>query len=264
VAERLEGPGDPRAADYAHLGDPAWLRDQGLFVAEGRLVVERLVEAGRFPIRSILVTPTAFEALAPRLVAVRCPVYLISREALETLTGFDFHRGCLALAERADTAGPPWRPTSHRRLLGMEGVGNPDNVGGLFRVADAFGADAVLLDPTSGDPLYRKAIRTSMGTVLRLPFIRLASWPADLDAMRDAGFTIVALTPRQPAVPLDEYSRSIREDDRLIVMVGAEGAGLSDSVLQRAHVRVRIPLADGVDSLNVVVAAGIALAALSH
>ena len=262
MAERLEDPNDPRAADYAHVGDPAWLRDQGLFVAEGRLVVERLIEAGRFTIRSILLTPAAFEALAGPLVAVQCPVYLVSRVVLATLTGFDFHRGCLALAERATPDGPWASAAPRRRLLGMEGVGNPDNVGGLFRVAEAFRADGVLLDPTSGDPLYRKAIRTSMGTVLRLPFVRLTSWPGDLAAMRDEGFTIVALTPREPAVPLGEYSRSIAQGERLIVMVGAEGIGLSDPVLQLAHVRVRIPVAAGVDSLNVVVAAGIALSAL--
>jgi tRNA G18 (ribose-2'-O)-methylase SpoU len=262
VAERLEDPADPRAADYAHIGDPAWLRDRGLFVAEGRLVVERLIAAGRFTLRSILLTSPAFDAMAGPLAAVLCPVYLVSRQVMETLTGFDFHRGCLALAGREPTVSlPPVK--SQRRLLGMEGVGNPDNVGGLFRVAEAFGAEAVLLDPASGDPLYRKAIRTSMGAVLRLPYFRLASWPADLGRMRDDGFKVVALTPRQFATPLDEYSRSIRQGDRLIMIVGAEGPGLSEPVLQLADALIRIPLAEGVDSLNVVVAAGIALAALS-
>jgi tRNA G18 (ribose-2'-O)-methylase SpoU len=262
VAERLEDPADPRTADYAHIGDPAWLRDRGLFVAEGRLVVERLIAAGRFTLRSILLTSPAFEAMAGPLAAVRCPVYLVSREVMETLTGFDFHRGCLALAEREPTVGPLPAVKLQRRLLALEGVGNPDNVGGLFRVAEAFGAEAVLLDPASGDPLYRKAIRTSMGAVLRLPCIRLESWPADLERMRGDGFKLVALTPSQSAVPLNEYSRSIRQGDRLIVIVGAEGPGLSDPVLRLADAAVRIPLAEGIDSLNVVVAAGIALAAL--
>ncbi len=264
MAERLAGPDDLRAADYAHIGDPAWLRDRGLFVAEGRLVVERLITAARFTLRSILLTSPAFEAMAGALAAVRCPVYLVSREVMETLTGFDFHRGCLALADREPAVSPLPPVKLQRRLLGMEGVGNPDNVGGLFRVAEAFGAGAVLLNPTSGDPLYRKAIRTSMGAVLRLPYIRLASWPADLDRMRDEGFRVVALTPRLSAVPLDECSRSIRQEDRLIVVVGAEGPGLSEPVLRLADRLIRIPLAEGVDSLNVVVAAGIALAALSE
>jgi tRNA G18 (ribose-2'-O)-methylase SpoU len=262
VAERLEDPADPRAAGYAHVGDSGWLRDRGLFVAEGRLVVERLIAAGRFTIRSILLTSSALEAMAGPLAAVRCPVYLVSRQAMETLTGFDFHRGCLALAERAPIARlPPVK--SQRRLLGMESVGNPDNVGGLFRVAEAFGAEMVLLDPASGDPLYRKAIRTSMGAVLRLPYLRLESWPADLETLRSNGFKVVALTPRPSAAPLDVYSRSIRQEDRLIVIVGAEGPGLSEAVLRLADALVRIPVVGGVDSLNVVVAAGIALAALA-
>ena len=263
MAERLEDPADPRAADYAHIGDPAWLRDRGLFVAEGRLVVERLIAAGRFTLRSILLTSPAFEAMAGPLAAVRCPVYLVSRQVMETLTGFDFHRGCLALAEREPTLDPLSAVKLQRRLLALEGVGNPDNVGGLFRVAEAFGVEAVLLDPASGDPLYRKAIRTSMGAVLHLPYIRLESWPADLARMRNDGFKIVALTPRQSATPLNGYARSTRQGDRLIVIVGAEGPGLSEPVLRLADALVRIPVADGVDSLNVVVAAGIALAALS-
>jgi tRNA G18 (ribose-2'-O)-methylase SpoU len=264
VAERLEDPADPRAADYAHIGDAAWLRDRGLFVAEGRLVVERLVAAGRFTLRSILLTSSAFDAMAGPLAAAQCPVYLVSRQVMKTLTGFDFHRGCLALAQREPMVGSLPSVKHQRRLLGMEGVGNPDNVGGLFRVAEAFGAEAVLLDPASGDPLYRKAIRTSMGAVLRLPYIRLAAWPADLERTRGDGFKIVALTPKHSAATLDEYSRSIRQGDRLIVMVGAEGPGLSESVLRVADALVRIPVAQGVDSLNVVVAAGIALAALSR
>jgi tRNA G18 (ribose-2'-O)-methylase SpoU len=261
VAERLDDPSDPRAADYAHIGDPSWLRDRGLFVAEGRLVLERLIAAGRFTLRSILLTSPALEAMAGPLAAVQCPVYLVSSQVMETLTGFDFHRGCLALAGREPTVSlPPVK--NQRRLLALEGVGNPDNVGGLFRVAEAFGAEAVLLDPASGDPLYRKAIRTSMGAVLRLPYIRLASWPADLERMRGDGFKLVALTPSPSAAPLNEYSRSIRQEDRLIVIVGAEGPGLSERVLRLADALVRIPVAEGVDSLNVVVAAGIALAAL--
>ena len=211
MAERLEDPADPRAADYAHIGDPAWLRDRGLFVAEGRLVVERLIAAGRFTLRSILLTSPAFEAMAGPLAAVRCPVYLVSRQVMETLTGFDFHRGCLALAEREPTLDPLSAVKLQRRLLALEGVGNPDNVGGLFRVAEAFGVEAVLLDPASGDPLYRKAIRTSMGAVLRLPYIRLESWPADLERMRNDGLKIVALTPRQSATPLNGYARSTRQ-----------------------------------------------------
>ena len=262
MAERIDELADPRVADYAHVGDPAWLRDHGLFVAEGRLVVERLIHSGRFRIRSILLTPAALDALAHVLESGQAPVYLVRADAMERLTGFDFHRGCLALAERADTRGLPAWPAHGGRLLGLEGIANPDNVGGLFRVAAAFGADAVILDPTSGDPLYRKAVRTSMGSVLHMPCARLDQWPAALGAFRRDGFTIVALTPREPALRLDEYARSLQRGQHLILLVGAEGAGLSDPVLEFADARVRIPVAASVDSLNVVVAAGIALAAL--
>jgi tRNA G18 (ribose-2'-O)-methylase SpoU len=262
VVERVGDARDPRTAEYAHVGDPEWLRTHGLFVAEGRLVVERLVLGGRFKIRSILLTPAALDRMTAALAGLPCPVYVASQDTLESLTGFDFHRGCLALAEREATVASVNALAGAQRLLCMEGVANPDNVGGLFRIAEAFGADSVLLDPSSGDPLYRKAIRTSMGAVLRLPFVRSSAWPGVLTMLRDDGFTVVALTPQPPAVLLNEYARSRQLTDRLIVIVGAEGSGLSHAALEHADVRVRIRIAPAVDSLNVVVAAGIALATL--
>jgi len=140
-------------------------------------------------------------------------------------------------------------------------VGNPDNIGGLFRVAAAFGAGGVLLDPASADPFYRKAVRTSMGAVLNLPFERVSPWPSGLEDFKAMDFRIVALTPAGDARTLDDFAR----DDRgpLIVMVGAEGPGLSDAALEAADAKVRIPLAAGVDSLNVTVAAGVALSRLA-
>jgi tRNA G18 (ribose-2'-O)-methylase SpoU len=263
VAERIDAPADPRLADYRHIGEPAWLKAQGLFVAEGRLVVERLLERRRFAVRSVVLTASAFEQLASWLASAAVPVYVVSPEVLERVTGFDFHRGCLALAEYGPPSDPAeWIPGS-RCILGLESIANPDNVGGLFRVAEAFGAGGVILDPTSADPFYRKSIRTSMGAVLRLPFHRVSSWAAELDGLRAQGFEVVALTPHPSATPLDEYSRSLDSGKRLLIMVGAEGAGLSAAVLQLADRVVRIPIAKEVDSLNVVVAAGIALASLS-
>jgi tRNA G18 (ribose-2'-O)-methylase SpoU len=262
VADWIAGSDDPRVADYAHIGDPAWLRDHGLFVAEGRLVVERLILARRFRVRSLLLTAAAREKLAATLAAVECPVHVATREVMQSLTGFDFHRGCLALAERGDSADMQPALAAARRLLCLEGVANPDNVGGLFRIAEAFRADAVLLDPSSGDPLYRKAIRTSMGAALRLPFRRLAPWPGALASLQNEGFLVVALTPRESARPLNDYVRALHGRERLIVIAGAEGSGLSADALQRANVQVRIPIAVGVDSLNVVAAAAVALAAL--
>lgn len=263
MIEPVDGPGDPRLAEYAHVGDLDWLRAERLFVAEGRLVVRRLVEENRHDIRSIVVTPPALASLSDLLGRARCPVLVVAKDALASVTGFNFHRGCLALARRPDALPALGAFTRARLLIALEGVGNPDNVGGLFRVAAAFGAGGVLLDPASGDPFYRKAIRTSMGSVLRLPFTRVGSWPSDLLTLADAGFQIVALTPSADATPLASYTRGVAADARLLLMVGSEGPGLSAAAFEVATAKIRIPIAAGVDSLNVVVAAGIALAALS-
>jgi tRNA G18 (ribose-2'-O)-methylase SpoU len=256
----VAGPADPLIAAYAHVGDHAWLRSQALFVAEGRLVVRRLLESGRFPLHSILLTPAALQSFGAA-IDTDAPVYVADQDVVNRVTGIEFHRGCLALA---------WRPTGDdesgarfaeaRLLLAVEGVGNPDNIGGLFRVAAAFATDGLLLDPTSGDPFYRKAVRTSMGAVLEVPFQRLSPWPASLEDYQQLDFEIVALTPAADAPSIDEF---VRETHRgLIVMVGAEGDGLSDAALEIADTSVRIPTSHAVDSLNVTVAAGIALARL--
>ncbi len=254
---------DPRLAEYAHVGDLDWLHTQHLFVAEGRLVVTRLIEADRYDIRSVVVTRPALESLSGLFDRVRCPVLVVAQDALAAVTGFNFHRGCLALAKRPDALPALDAFADARRLIALESVGNPDNVGGLFRVAAAFDAGGVLLDPGSADPLYRKAIRTSMGAALRVPYTRVAEWPSDLGTLVEAGFEIVALTPATEAMPLTDYAGQLALGTRLVLMVGSEGAGLSRAALDLAAVRVRIPIASGVDSLNVVVAAGIVLAAVS-
>jgi tRNA G18 (ribose-2'-O)-methylase SpoU len=146
--------------------------------------------------------------------------------------------------------------------VALEGVGNPDNIGGLFRVAAAFDAGGVLLDRTSGDPLYRKAIRTSMAATLRVAFARVDPWGAALDVLRRQGFHLVALTPDASATPLSTYAATMPAGWRLVLMLGGEGPGLTAGSLRAADVRVRIPISAEVDSLNVVVAAGIALAVL--
>ncbi len=254
---------DARVSDYTYVGQPDWLRDQGLFVAEGRLVVRRLFEAPSFTVRSVLITPTALAALDDVLDPTRCPVYVCQQEMMDRLAGFNFHRGCLAIGERPAPVEPASRFQSAQRLLALEGVGNPDNVGGLFRVAAAFGVDGVLLDRTSGDPLYRKAIRTSMGAVFKVPFARAAKWPDTLAAFRAAGADVVALTPNSSATPLSAYARTRSPRQRIVLMLGAEGPGLTAGTINAATITVRIPIATGVDSLNVVVAAGITLAALA-
>jgi tRNA G18 (ribose-2'-O)-methylase SpoU len=242
------------------VGDHRWLTAHGLFVAEGRLTVRRLLES-RFQIESILLTPAALEGFGGA-IDTAAPVFVAAQSILHQVTGFDFHRGCLALAQRPND--PPFagRAGGGRRLLALEGVGNPDNIGGLFRVAAAFGVDGLLLDPTSADPYYRKAIRTSMGAVLEVPFERVVGWPATLGRYRERGFDVVALTPGDDARPLDEYVASRAPARPILVMVGAEGPGLSEQAFAEATACVRIPMASGVDSLNLAVAAGIALARL--
>jgi len=260
VIQRIADASHPALAPYREVGDPAALERRGLFVAEGRLVVERLIaERPRFPIESIVVTPAAAAALGEVLDrAGDIPVHVCEPPLLEAITGFDFHRGCLALARRPSAA-PLTSFARARRLLALERVGNPDNVGGLFRAALALGGDGVLLDQGSGDPLYRKAIRTSMGAALRLPFARVDPWPSGLDEVRGDAH-VVALTPDPAAISIDAYA--FEPDRRLILLLGSEGDGLSAAAMRYADVRLRIPIAPAADSLNVVVAAGIALHAL--
>ena len=246
--------------DYRLVGDPAALERAGLFVAEGRLIVERLLE-GAFRVHSVLVTPAAALALA-EVFARRPDVTVLVHEpgVLEEITGIDFHRGCLALAYRPTQAMSIDDLGHARRLLAIEGVGNPDNIGGLFRTAFALGVDAVLLNPTAGDPLYRKAIRTSMGATLRVPYLRAYDWTAALDELRRRGFRVLALTPQPDALPLHEVT--LGETDGVVIVVGAEGPGLSGDTLAGSVDRVRINIDPRADSLNVVVAAAIALHAL--
>ena len=252
---------DADLAAYADVGDPQALKRKGLFVVEGRLTVERLLDERRFEIESIAATPAAAAALAPLLERhPHVPVHICEPSALEAVTGYDFHRGCLALARRPAAPLPLGSFAACSRLLALEGIGNPDNVGGLFRVALALGAGGVLLDSASADPLYRKAIRTSMAASLRVPFARVEPWPSALDALKRDGFTVVALTPGPDAIPLDDYAAA--PGGRVILALGSEGPGLHPETMRYADVRVRIPIDPRADSLNVVVAGALALNAL--
>jgi tRNA G18 (ribose-2'-O)-methylase SpoU len=263
LSVRISALDDPRIAVYADVGHPDRLRAAGRFVAEGRLVVRRLVESRRFEVESVLVTPAALRDMADVLETGGWPIFVVSPSILQQLTGFDFHRGCLALAQRSGALGVGFFATA-RRLLALEAIGNPDNVGGLFRVAAAFAVDGMALSPACGDPFYRKAVRTSMGAVLRVPFAIAQRWPEDLESLRAAGLQLVALTPEARAEPLREFVATVEPGARLILMCGAEGAGLTPEALRMADRRVRIPIAPDVDSLNVVVAAGIVLSALMY
>jgi tRNA G18 (ribose-2'-O)-methylase SpoU len=258
MIEHITDPGDVRIAAYARVGDPSWLAANGLFVAEGRLVVRRALDLSHLRVRSILVAPAALASLG--IDHIDPPVFVAPQPVLNAITGFNFHRGCLALVDRP-AEGDFGSLLAAERVLAVEGVNNPDNIGGLFRVAAAFGAGGVLLDPVAGDPLYRKAVRTSMGASLGVPFARAIQWPGVLEEFRRAGFTIVAMTPRPEARTLEEFAAGWRRP--LVVMVGAEGTGLSVAAMAAADETVRIPISPGVDSLNVVVAAGIALSRLA-
>jgi tRNA G18 (ribose-2'-O)-methylase SpoU len=262
VITEIDRPDDPRLAAYAATADHVRLRAAGLFVAEGRLVVRRLIDVRRFEIDSIVVTPAALNGLADVIDGGEWPVYVCSPAVIETLTGIDFHRGCLALARRPSEPLPLSHFAGARRLLALEGIGNPDNLGGLFRVAAAFGAAGVLLAPSCADPFYRKSIRTSVGAVLHVPFAVGDAWPAELGRLRDDGFQIVALTPAATAMSLGEFVATIGPDARVILLLGAEGSGLTAEALRTADHMIRIPMAPNVDSLNVTVTAGIALAFL--
>jgi tRNA G18 (ribose-2'-O)-methylase SpoU len=248
---------DPRLDDYRHVGDSAWLLARDLFVAEGRLVLERLLAHGGFTVESILLTPAAYRALEQQVGSIDC-VYVAEQALVNSITGFKFHRGCLALARRPPANVPLAAFAGARRLIVLEGVGNPDNIGGIFRSAAAFGAEGVLLDPASSDPLYRKAVRTSMGAVLRLPFIRLDPWPHGLKSLRDMGLTIAALTP-SGTLTIDEFAATLSKGTRVAILAGAEGPGLSAEALVETHATVRVPVDPRSDSLNVVVAVSIAL-----
>jgi len=254
---------DPRLAPFRDVGDAELRRREGLFLAEGRLVVRRLLAESRYRTRAVLVSETARAALEDVLEAHAegLDVFVVPPAWMERLTGFNLHRGCLAIGERGTPQA--WPEVAHQagRLLVLEGVGNPDNVGGLFRTARAFAVDGLLLGPGTGDPLYRKAIRVSCGAALMVPHAEASPWPDVLGELARGGMELWALTPAADAMPL-ETAVATGRPARLALLVGAEGPGLTDASLALASRRIRIPIVPEADSLNVTVAAGIALAAL--
>ena len=248
---------DPRLDDYRNIPDPELLRERGIFIAEGRHVVRRLLESTRFRTRSLLLTSPAHTSLEDVLAHKSdVPVYVVGPDVMNAVAGFHIHRGCLAVGERPQHV--PWRNLVRdaRLVVVLERVSNADNVGGIFRNAAAFGVEAVLLGPACADPLYRKTIRTSMAASLRVPFARFDEWPADLQHLRASGFTLIALAPgvEQPFSAAD-----VAQPERAAFLLGHEGEGLSREALEAADVRARIRMTDGVDSLNVATAAAIAL-----
>ena len=232
-----------------------------MFIAEGVLVIGELLRSP-YPIRSFLLTPARYAQLATALDNQTAPVYVAEHRVMKAVTGFDIHRGAVAAADRLPLPAVAALVTGRRRIAILEGINDHENLGVLFRNAAAFGIEAVVLDPTCADPLYRRSVRVSMGHVLRVPFARAERWPVALTELADAGFDVVALTPRTDAVPVEELDR-YRRHGRVAVLVGSEGPGLSSGALDRASLAARIPMAPGVDSLNVAAAAAVAFHRIS-
>lgn len=258
----LTSPEDPRLRPYALTRDAEALGQHGVFLAEGEFVVRVLIGSRRFPVRSVLVSRRR-EALAKELAELlpgTAPVLVVPDELISGVMGFDFHRGVMAAGEVPAPleigdilAGRPGV------VLALEGINNHDNMGAAFRNAAAFGAGAVLMDPRSCDPLYRKSIRVSMGHALTVPYARSGTSRVLNETLIEAGYTVLALTPDHAAVSLADACAELSPGENVCVLVGAEGPGLSVAARRSATRSVRIPMAPGVDSLNLSTAAGIAL-----
>lgn len=259
---RIEDAGDPRLADYLQVRERDLVGRQGRFIAEGAVVLEKLVAAGRHPVRSVLVAENRLAGLAPRIpgLSPEAPVYVAAQGVMDAVVGFPIHRGVLAVGERAEPAAEALLADLPARALvvGLFGIANHDNMGGLFRNAAAFGADAVVLDAQCCDPLYRKAIRVSVGATLTVPFARVGAAAQSLEALAAAGFELIALSPSGRNALAD-----LAAAPRQAALFGAEGPGLGPEVMALSRT-VAIPMAGGFDSLNVATTSGIVLHRLAE
>jgi tRNA G18 (ribose-2'-O)-methylase SpoU len=254
----IDDPDDPRIAVYRDVRERDLVGRAGLFIAEGEVVLRHLIDSPRFETVSALLAEKRAQKLAAVIAAARpdAPVYVASQAVLDAIAGFPLHRGILAVGRHAE---PPSAEDllaalpADALVLAPFGIGNHDNMGGLFRNAAAFGAAALVLDPTSCNPLYRKAIRVSVGAALLVPFAKLAAEEDPIALFERQGFEVIALSPsgRERLIDLKPASKTV-------VLLGAEGPGLPDAVLARCRT-VRIPMAAGFDSLNVATTSGIVL-----
>lgn len=263
---QITDPADPRVADYVSLTDVALRRrtepERGLYIAESEKVIRRALGAGHRP-RSYLMAERWLTELADVVAQAErdgIPVFVGEHGTIEALTGFHLHRGALASMQR------PVLPTvlslvaAARRVLVLEDIVDHTNVGAVFRSAAALGVDAILVTPRCADPLYRRAIRVSMGTVFQVPWTRIDPWPGGIATLQEAGFTVATLALSDDAVSLDDLAADPPE--RLALVLGTEGDGLSHHTLAAADLTVTIPMAGGVDSLNVAAAGAVAAWAL--
>lgn len=261
--------GDPRLADYVGLRESTLRRSieiaGGLFIAEGAKVIRRAIEAGYRP-RSFLLAERWLDDLAD-LIAARpeVPVYLVSEDLAEQVTGFHVHRGALASLHREARHTVADLVAGSRRLVVTEDVVDHANLGAIARSATALGWDGLLLSPRCADPLYRRAVKTSMGAVLSLPWARLDDWAGAIPMLRASGFTVAALSLAPGAIDLGEFAADVRRRPRkLAILLGTEGHGLSARWTDEADVALVIPMAAGVDSLNVAAAAAVACYSLAE
>jgi tRNA G18 (ribose-2'-O)-methylase SpoU len=257
---------DPRLADYVRLRDASLRRhlesEHGLFIAEGAKVIRRAIDAGYRP-RSFLLAERWLESLCDVLVGwPGAPVYVVTEDLAEQVTGFHVHRGALASLHREQRYSLE-EVVALQRLVVLEDIVDHTNVGAIFRNAAALGWDGALLSPRAADPLYRRSIKVSMGAVFSLPWARLDGWRDAPQMLNAAGFLTVALSLAPDAVELGELAASITPEARLAVLLGTEGGGLSKRWSDGATVRARIPMSAGIDSLNVAAAAAIACYSLS-
>jgi tRNA G18 (ribose-2'-O)-methylase SpoU len=258
----ITSPDDPRLTDYVGLTDVALRRrlepEHGLFIAESEKVIRRALAAGYRP-RSFLMAQRWVAELADLVAeaeASQVPVFTGTTGVLESLTGFHLHRGALASMARSALPELPTVLREARRVIVLEDVVDHTNVGAVFRSAAALGVDAVLVTPQCADPLYRRAVRVSMGTVFQVPWTRIDPWPQSIGRLRELGFEVAALALSPDSVALDRYAS--QAPVRLALVLGTEGDGLRSRTLQGVDATVRIPMAGGVDSLNVAAAAAVA------
>jgi tRNA G18 (ribose-2'-O)-methylase SpoU len=257
---RLDSADDPRVADYTQLTDTALRRRrepaEGMYIAESSKVLRRAVAAGHIP-RSFFLTDKWLDDLRDVIERFpEAPVFIGTPEVLEAITGFHLHRGAMAAMHRPAPRSAQDVLAGARRVAVLEDIVDHTNVGAIFRSAAAMGMDAVLLSPQCADPLYRRSIRVSMGTVFQIPWARLQEWPAGLAVLSSQGFTTAALELADDAITLDELER--RPFDKLALVLGTEGAGVQPQTLAQVDLTVMIPMRAGVDSLNVAAASAVA------
>lgn len=262
----LESADDPRVADYTQLTDVHLrkLREpaEGMYIAESSRVLRRALAAGHRP-RSFFLAEKWLKDLADVFEAYPdVPAYIGSAPLLEQITGFHLHRGAMAAMQRPAPVPLPELLAGAHRIAVLEDIVDHTNVGAIFRSAAALGLDAVLVSPRCGDPLYRRSVRVSMGTVFQVPWARLEEWPGELAVLKEHGFLVAAMELTEDAVDVDVLAA--RNPERLALVLGTEGAGMSEETLAAVDLAVKIPMRPGVDSLNVAAASAVAFWELRH